>query len=69
MPVTSTYWWDNVIHHDNETLLMIESKEAHFDAINALVGHLHSYKDYVITSVPVTKTTPGVLAWINEATS
>lgn len=68
LPVESDYWWDDNIQHDSEVLLMIESKEEKFDEINALVEKLHSYKDYVLTAVPVVRTTPGVLTWINDVT-
>jgi len=66
MPIQSSYWWGGKINDDNEVLLMIESREDKFDAINQLVGKLHSYKDYVLTAVPVSQTTPGVLGWIDE---
>lgn len=69
MPVESDYWWDGRIQHGSEVMLMIESKPEKFDSINTLVGQLHSYKDYVLTAVEVTQTTPGVLQWIDKTTS
>ena len=69
MPVESDYWWDGRIQHSSEVMLMIESKAEKFDGINTLVEQLHSYKDYVLTAVPVVQTTPGVLQWIDETTS
>ncbi len=63
--ISSSYWWDNKINHDEEVLLMMESLEDKFDAIEAIVTQLHSYEEYVLTMVPVQKTTPGVLEWIN----
>lgn len=45
---------------------MMESMEEKFDGIEKIVTELHSYDEYVLTAVPVLKTTPGVHAWLNE---
>lgn len=68
MPIESDYWWAGRIQHSSEVMLMIESIAERFDDINKLVESLHSYQDYVLTEVPVTHTTPGVLKWIDETT-
>ncbi len=65
-PISSSYWWDGKINHDSEVLLMMESTEQKFDEIEAIVTKLHSYKEFVLTMVPVTKTTPGVVQWLDE---
>lgn len=49
-PVSSSYWWDGKINQD----------------IEKVVTKLHSYDEYVLTAVPVLKTTPGVRQWLNE---
>ncbi|HET9411645.1 MAG TPA: divalent-cation tolerance protein CutA [Candidatus Saccharimonadales bacterium] len=64
--VSSSYWWDKKINHDDEVLLMMESLEEKFDAINAVVTKLHSYNEYVLAAVPVARTTPGVRKWLND---
>jgi periplasmic divalent cation tolerance protein len=64
--VSSSYWWEGKINHDDEILLMMESTEEKFDDIEAIVTKLHSYDEYVLTAVPVLKTTPGVLQWLND---
>jgi len=66
LAVNSSYWWEDKINHDNEVLLMMESLEEKFDQIEKVVTTLHSYDDYVLTAVPVAKTTPGVLKWLDE---
>ena len=65
-PVSSSYWWDGKINHDNEILLMMESLEEKFEAIEQVVTKLHSYDEYVLTAVSVLKTTPGVEKWLEE---
>src|SRR4051812_33652584 len=65
-PVKSSYWWKGKINHDDEVLLMMESLEEKFDDIEEVVTRLHSYDEYVLTMVPITKTTPGVREWLND---
>lgn len=64
--VSSSYWWNGKINHDEEILLMMESLEENFAAIEAIVTKLHSYDEYVLTMVPVQKTTPGVREWLDN---
>ena len=64
--VSSSYWWDGKINHDNEVLLMMESLEDKFAAVEAVVTKLHSYDEFVLTMVPVQKTTSGVQQWLDN---
>jgi len=66
VPVSSTYWWDQKLNQGDEILLMMESLEEKFEAIEAVVTKLHSYNEYVLTAVPVLKTTPGVIRWLED---
>ena len=65
MPVSSSYWWGGNIQHDDEILLMMESTEEKFNEIEKTIAKLHSYATFALTAVPITKTTPGVLRWLN----
>lgn len=65
--VSSSYWWDGKINHDDEVLLMMESLEEKFADIEKVVAKLHSYDQFVLTAVPVLKTTPSVLKWLKNA--
>ena len=64
--VTSSYWWDGKINHASEVLLMMESSEEKFDEVERVIAKLHSYDQFVLTAVPVSQTTPGVLQWLKE---
>lgn len=68
-PIKSSYWWDSKINHDDEVLLMMESLEEKFDAIEQLVTKLHSYDQFVLTAVSVLKTTSGVRKWLDQTLS
>ncbi|HRJ06841.1 MAG TPA: divalent-cation tolerance protein CutA [Candidatus Saccharibacteria bacterium] len=65
VPVSSTFHWEGKIQHSSEILLMIDSSEENFDLINKIVAKLHSYDQYVLTAVPISRTTPAVNAWIH----
>lgn len=67
--VYSSYLWEGKVNHDNEVLLMMESLEDKFSKIEEIVTRLHSYDEYVLTMVPVQKTTPGVLDWLDSTLS
>lgn len=67
--VTSSYWWNGKINQDSEILLMMETVEAKFDAVNSIVKQLHSYDEYVLTAIPVLRTTPGVERWLSDTLS
>ncbi len=66
LPVSSLYWWQHKINHADEILLMMESTEEKFEQIEQVVSRLHSYDEYVLTAVPVIKTTAGVQRWLDE---
>lgn len=67
MTVSSKYWWDDTINSDDEILLMMESVEDKFEAINDIVSELHSYDEYVLTATQVHKTTHGVEEWLKKS--
>ena len=65
--VTSSYWWNQEIEQAQEVLLTMESRDDKFDEIESTVATLHSYDQFVLTSIQVFKTTHGVDNWVNEA--
>lgn len=64
--ISSSYWWDGKIPHDDEVLLMMESIEEKFEAIEVKVTELHSYDQFVLTAIPVVRTTSGVEKWLKS---
>jgi periplasmic divalent cation tolerance protein len=67
MPVASANWWKGEIEQATEVLLMMESIEEKFVAVEKLVDTLHSYEEFALTAVSVLKTTPGVEKWLAES--
>lgn len=69
MPVQSTYRWKAEVQHESEVLLLIESTDRAFEQINDTVKMLHSYSQYVLNQIDVSRSNDGVIEWINEVMS
>ncbi len=65
--VDSTYRWEDKIENASEVLLMMESTDEMFEAIDNVVKELHSYEEYVLTATVVSKSNQGVTEWIKES--
>ena len=65
-PISCMYRWQGKIADGKEVLLLMESREDLFDAIEAEVKKLHSYDTFVLTAVPVTKLSKQAIKWMEE---
>ena len=65
-PISSAYRWKGKIESGCEVLLLMETVEEKFDAIEREVGTLHSYETFVLLSVPVNRVSKGVEKWMRE---
>lgn len=63
-PVSSSFLWKGKIDSSKEALLIMESIEENFNKIEKEIKKLHSYKTFVLFSLPILKTTKGVEKWI-----
>ena len=66
LPVSSSFFWKGSIDSADEVLLIMESVEEKFNAIEQEVRKLHSYETFVLLSVPVSRGSKGVEEWIEE---
>jgi periplasmic divalent cation tolerance protein len=67
--VKSDYLWKGEKQHGNEVLLIIDSTEEKFAAIETAVKEIHSYDVFVLTSYPVARASARVEQWVKEVTS
>jgi periplasmic divalent cation tolerance protein len=67
--VSSDFLWKGEKEQADEVLLVIESTEEKFDAIESAVKQLHSYETFVLTAYPVIKASKGVEEWVREVTA
>lgn len=66
LPVSSSFLWKGKKESDKEVLIIMESIEKKFDEIGKEVRKLHSYETFVLLSMPVSKSSKGVIAWLKE---
>lgn len=66
VPVESMYWWQDAIHEARETLLIIKTGAATFDALMDAVKRAHSYETPEIIGLPVVAGSPEYLQWIRH---
>lgn len=64
--VDSQYWGDDTLEHNNEVLLIMESREDLFEKVEALIQQHHSYKTFVLEMVPVARVSTKAAAWMDE---
>jgi periplasmic divalent cation tolerance protein len=67
--IASSYRWKGKLEHENEILLLIKTKSALYDEIEAFINANHPYEVPEIIRVPVTAGSPSYLAWIDEECS
>ena len=67
--LTSTYLWQGNVEQDGETLLLVKTTNARFDALCARLGELHPYELPEIIATPVTKGLPQYLQWVSTCTA
>lgn len=65
-PVSSRFLFQGKIDHAKEILLIMDSIEENFSQIEKEIKKLHSYKTFVLISVPVIQTTNEVKKWLQE---
>ena len=64
--VESTYWWRGKIERDDESLIILKTKESKLDELLKRVKELHSYENPEIVAVPILKGSDEYLRWIDE---
>ncbi|MCP5140889.1 MAG: divalent-cation tolerance protein CutA [Chromatiales bacterium] len=66
--ITSFYRWKGKLQQDEETLLLIKTRQTVYPKLEALVQQHHPYELPELVAVPITVGLPGYLAWIVQAT-
>ena len=66
LPVKSVFRWKSKLNKADEIVLLLETENKFFDAIESEVRKLHSHKTFILASIPVGKTSKGVTKWLKE---
>lgn len=67
-PVRSRFLWQGDLNSADEVLLIMDAPADNFAAVETEVARHHSYDTFVLTAVPVTRTTTAAEAWIRQET-
>jgi len=68
-PMTSVYWWHEVLTRDTERQLVIKTTVDRVAAVMARLIELHSYELPEILVIPVVEGSERYLEWIRAATT
>ena len=63
-PITSRYWWNDVIERVTEWLCIAKTTAAQLDDAVAMIGARHTYDVPEITAVPITRGSDAYLSWV-----
>jgi len=66
MPVSSNYWWKGKVDSSDEIMLLMESRFALFDKVEAEIAKIHSYDTFVLEAVPVSKISQKAEKWLED---
>ncbi|MEE8402811.1 MAG: divalent-cation tolerance protein CutA [Candidatus Hydrothermarchaeaceae archaeon] len=64
--VESVYWWKGTLEKDNESLIILKTREDKLDELIERVRQLHSYENPEIVAVPILKGSAEYLKWIDD---
>jgi periplasmic divalent cation tolerance protein len=66
--VRSIYRWQGATHDDAESLLVIKTQAARFEALAHWIRAHHPYSEPEIIALPIAAGSPSYLAWIASLT-
>lgn len=64
--VKSIYWWKGVLERDEESMIILKTREDRLDDLIKRVKQLHSYENPEIVAVPILKGSSEYLNWIDD---
>ena len=68
MPIDSVFSWNGKIQEENETLMLVKTRTALFDATIARIKSLHRYDVPEIVAMPFTAGSAPYFQWMDEVT-
>lgn len=67
--IESYFWWDDVVEHDEEALLIAKTTEGRFKELMNFVEETHPYDLPEVISVPLADGLPEYVAWLVKEVS
>ncbi|MBI1816499.1 MAG: divalent-cation tolerance protein CutA [Deltaproteobacteria bacterium] len=66
-PIRSIYMWEGAVQRDEERLLIIKTRAALFDELEARVCALHSYETPEVIALSISAGSQPYLDWLEKA--
>src|SRR6266581_3293264 len=67
-PIESAYWWKGKITEENETLMLLKTKDDHFEKVETFIKTHSGYEIPEVIAVSPNKVNASYLNWINSET-
>ncbi len=67
-PITSIYHWEGRVERGQELLLVIKTRAALFEQLEARVKSLHSYQNPEVIALPISAGAAAYLDWLRGET-
>ena len=66
---TSVYRWKGAVENAKEIPVLIKTRAALYEELEAAISELHPYELPEIVALPIVRGLPEFLEWVNEGTS
>lgn len=66
MRLKSDFLWKGKVDHNDEILLVMDSREDLFEEIEGEVATIHSYETFVLQAIPIVKISKDAAKWLKE---
>jgi len=66
VPVSSDFLWEGKVDHNDEVLLVMDSREDLFEEVESEIKELHNYETFVLESVLVNKVSGDASKWMQD---
>lgn len=67
-PIRSIYRWEGQVAEGRESLMMIKTTQARFDALQQRILELHSYETPEIIALPLARGLDAYMGWLADST-
>jgi periplasmic divalent cation tolerance protein len=65
-PITSHYWWQNEVCHNEEWICLIKSSQGIYDRLEKAIREIHPYDVPEIIALPILKVSDDYLSWLRQ---
>lgn len=65
-PITSHYWWENKICHNEEWICLIKTSQNLYEILEQAIKDIHPYDVPEIIALPILKASEDYLNWLTQ---